>query len=145
MVNCISMCVNGEWRVSSNHSRLEIYNPFNHEHLVTLIEPSKQEIVDLITNSVETFNNHRLDSEQRFQILSKAASLLQERKDEIARVISKDCGKPIRDAESEVLEPLRLFNVRQKKAKEFMVTPRNYYLLQGLTIPLVLRYVNPLV
>lgn len=117
MLNPISMFVNGEWVISSSSSMLEIVNPYNGEHLVTLVEPTKQEISNLILNSFETFNRDKLEPERRFQILSNAAALLRERKNEIAQVISKECGKPIRDAVSEVLRAVTTFQCSAEESK----------------------------
>lgn len=118
MVQSISMFVNGKWIQSGSDARqMDIFNPYNGEHLVTLIEPSRQEMSDLVANSAETFHRHKLNPDERFDILSRTASILRERKNEVARVIASDCGKPIRDAEGEVQRAVTTFQISAEESK----------------------------
>lgn len=117
MDKLISMHCDGRWMLSNSGNRLEIFNPWNGEKLVTLVEPSKDEVDMVIRNSVETFQTNKLTLDQRFEILSGLAALLKKRKREIATVISQDCGKPVRDAELEVSRAVTTFQVSAEESK----------------------------
>ncbi|WP_141430798.1 aldehyde dehydrogenase family protein [Bacillus sp. 03113] len=140
MEKLISIYSNGEWIVSSNDSKLEVFNPWNNETLATLVEPTVYEIDQVIQNSVETFRAKKLNPDQRFEILSKVAALLKERKTEVAAVISKDNGKPIRDAEIEVLRAAKAFQDSAEEAKrihgytEELLPPAGADYSLGLTV-----------
>ncbi|WP_445487704.1 aldehyde dehydrogenase family protein [Niallia sp. 03133] len=115
--NVISMYKNGEWIISANDARLDIYNPWNKEKLATLIEPTFTEMKQLIKNSVETFHTNKLSLNERSEILAMTATLLKERRKEIAVIIVEDCGKTIKDAEAEVNRAIDTFQSSSEEVK----------------------------
>lgn len=120
MTTTISVHCNGKDTVSKSddNNTLEFFNPWNNEKLITLIEPTQEEVKNVITNSVETFEKKRLTPQERYEILSKAAEILKERKREVAKVISKDNGKPIKDAETEVMRAHITFQLSAEEARK---------------------------
>jgi len=90
----------GEWVESDQE--LEIRNPFDDTLIATTFNASREQLETAIVAAQTVFPMLRAQPTfERVEMLRAFASKLKERRDEIARMIALEAGKPIRDAEVE--------------------------------------------
>lgn len=90
----------GEWRTSDQP--LEIKNPYNNEVVGLTWFASEQDYEDAVVAAGQAFEQTRkLGSYERAQILQRIADGMAARQEEIAQIIAREAGKPIRDARVE--------------------------------------------
>lgn len=106
----------GEQEIITN-SQQPVYDKYSND-LIAYVSTANQEHVDLaVSSALEAFNNDRLTPYDRYEILNKAAHLLQERKEEIARTLVGEVGKTIADARGEVDRAIQTLTLSSEEAK----------------------------
>ena len=110
--------VGGEWRVSSR--KMEVKNPYNGE-VVGLVNLATEEIMEEALSKADTAFHvtKSLPAYERSKILADVSSKLAERRADIARIMSLESGKPIKDAEAEVDRAIFTFKVASSEAERF--------------------------
>jgi len=111
------------------HARetLEVRNPFNDEVVGEVSRPSAEHVDDGIRSAVTAFSETRsLPSYRRADILEKTASGIRNRKEDMARVLCQEAGKPIRHARGEVDRAICTLTLAAEEAKR----------MEGEAIPL---------
>ncbi len=92
--------VAGEWQTSG--TPLEVRNPFSGELVGTTYQASRDQLEQAIVGAERAFEITRhMPTYERAALLKAMAAGLAARRDEVARTISAEAGKPIRDAEVE--------------------------------------------
>lgn len=82
---------------------IESVNPATEEPIERFNEMSDDEIEEAVAAAEEAFATWRLTSfEERSRLMSRAADLLDERKEDLARTMTLEMGKPIGQARGEV-------------------------------------------
>ncbi|MEW5806223.1 MAG: aldehyde dehydrogenase family protein [Acidobacteriota bacterium] len=108
--------VAGEWRESDR--KLQVKNPFNGEALACTYIPGEEDISLAIEGAALSFKETRdLPSYFRSRICQKVASMILERKEEIARVLSLEAGKPISQARVEIERGIATFSAASEEAR----------------------------
>ncbi|MFT4038569.1 MAG: aldehyde dehydrogenase family protein [Thermomicrobiales bacterium] len=93
--------VAGEWQTSDDV--LEVRSPYSCELVGTTYQASKDQLEQAIVGAEQAFEVMRvMPTYERVALLQKMADGLKARRDEVARIIALEAGKPIRDAEVEV-------------------------------------------
>ncbi|MEM0439756.1 MAG: aldehyde dehydrogenase family protein [Sulfolobales archaeon] len=96
-----------------------------------VISPGSGEVIDKVSianerdivrrtidTAYEAFNSFsREPLINRMKILRKAADIMEESKEELARLLALEAGKPIRDARVEVLRAISLFRIAAEEAR----------------------------
>jgi len=91
----------GEWRTSSQ--TLDIRNPYNSDIVGTTSLATDGDLEHAITAAEAAFRAHSgMPSYERAGYLTSIADQLKARRDEVARLVSAEAGKPLRDAIVEV-------------------------------------------
>ncbi|MFZ5997346.1 MAG: aldehyde dehydrogenase family protein [Nitrospirota bacterium] len=106
----------GGRRVETKDS-INVVNPFNNEVVAEVCRAGNEEAgraIELAHNAKATMAN--LPSHKRAEILSNVSALLAKRKEEIARNITLECGKPIRDSRGEVDRSILTFKIASEEA-----------------------------
>jgi len=94
------MYLAGEWAESKE--TLEITNPYNGELIGTTYQASTTQVETAIVAAEAVFPLLRsMPTYERVNFLLAFASKLKARRDEVAKMIALEAGKPIRDAEVE--------------------------------------------
>jgi acyl-CoA reductase-like NAD-dependent aldehyde dehydrogenase len=108
--------VNGKW-VSTGRT-VEIRSPFN-DSLVALIHRAGPDEIDAaIAAAVEAFKTtRRLPSWKRSEVLERVSAGIASRREEFARTISLEAGKPIKTARAEVDRAIFTFKVAGEEAR----------------------------
>jgi len=97
----VKILIDGDWRMSDPRS---IINPFDETELGTYAHATAADLEDAVAaakRGIRAWGN--LGPIGREGIMTRAANLLRERADEIARTITLEQGKTLREARAEVL------------------------------------------
>ncbi len=125
MTKAYNMLIRGKWL--PGRERLEVKNPYNGEVLGTVPIASKKEVDAAIEGAQKAFYTFsQVPAHQRAKILETTSNLINERKREVAETLSKESGKPIRDAIGEVSRAVQTFKFAAEEAKQ----------IHGHTIPM---------
>src|SRR6185312_9338099 len=96
--------VDGTWRTARSGRSLPVVNPATDEVIGTVAHAGIADLDEAIAASVGGFEVWRdTGAFERSRIMQRAASLLRERVDHIATVMTLEQGKPLEQARTEVL------------------------------------------
>jgi glyceraldehyde-3-phosphate dehydrogenase (NADP+) len=117
--------VGGKWKTSSE--KWEVVNPYNNQPVGTTYLASPEDVEEAISAAVAAFKESRkLPAFQRGEMLHRISEGIKGRKEEIARMITLESGKPITDARGEVNRAVNTFQLASEEAKR----------IEGEVIPL---------
>jgi len=110
------MLIGGEWR--EGVERREIRSPFSGEVVSSLWIAGEREVEDAIASAVEGFEEmRRMPSWRRAEALLNLRDGMAERREEFARSIALEAGKPITDARTEVNRGVNVLTLAAEEAK----------------------------
>jgi len=109
------MLIGGEWVEGENY--FEVRNPFTSEVLALVPEASLGDVKNAVTAAQRAFETGRLPSYMRSEILESACRLIAGKKEEFARTITLESGKPIKTARKEVERAIQTFKFAAEEAK----------------------------
>ena len=116
MVREFKLYIGGEWM--SSPETMEIINPYNREVIAKVYRGQPEHVEEATRRAVEAFEEtRRLPGYRREAILSHISRRISERKEEIARTMALEAGKPIRDARVEVGRAVNTFKFAAEEAK----------------------------
>lgn len=95
--------INGEWKASSTGQTLAVHNPFNQQHLGDVPNLSKEDVcfaVESATIAQQQWANYT--AKQRADLLMKWADLIDEHKEDLARIMTAEQGKPLTESRGEI-------------------------------------------
>ena len=96
--------INGIWKPSSSNETLDVINPATEEVIGKASHAKKADLDEALNAADEAFKKWRnVNSYDRYKILRKAADLLRDRSDEIARIMTIEHGKPLGESKAEVM------------------------------------------
>jgi alpha-ketoglutaric semialdehyde dehydrogenase len=100
--------INGQWVAPASGEYLENYNPADARESLGRFPASNAEDVDLAVNAAkEAFKTWRkVPAPRRAEILFKAGEILLRRKDEFARVMTREMGKVLKETSGDVQEAI---------------------------------------
>lgn len=97
------MYIDGEWRQAANGKTFEVTNPATGEVIGEVADGGREEAFAAVAAADKAFASwSRLTAYQRSEHLYKAWSLMIERKEQLARTMTAEQGKPLRAARNEV-------------------------------------------
>ncbi len=106
--NDVQLYIGGVWRKTSE--TLPVINPANENVIGTVAVASPEDLEDALTTAADGFRIWSKTSPwKRAEVLLKAAALLRERSEEIARSITLENGKSINEARLEVIRGCEFF------------------------------------
>jgi alpha-ketoglutaric semialdehyde dehydrogenase len=100
--------INGEWVEARSGRAFEDRNPANHTELIGIFPSSTQEDVnDAVGAAKAAFAKWRLfPAPRRAEILYRAAEILVKRKEDLARDMTREMGKPLSETRGDVQEAI---------------------------------------
>jgi len=117
--------------VASERGQLKSVNPFNGEVLKTYDEMTQEEVDIAIGKADEAFKKWRTTSyKHRAGILSCAAELLRERREELAAIMTAEMGKKIGDALPEIDLCADIFDFYATEGEK-LLAPKEYDTKEG--------------
>jgi glyceraldehyde-3-phosphate dehydrogenase (NADP+) len=106
----------GEWRSSAH--KLEVRTPFNNEVVGTTSFATPDDLEDAIRAAQDAFEVTRtMPTYERAAALDRLKDMLTERQDEIALLMTKEAGKPLRDSRTEVARGIFTLQIAAEEAK----------------------------
>ncbi|WP_047152989.1 NAD-dependent succinate-semialdehyde dehydrogenase [Aneurinibacillus tyrosinisolvens] len=94
--------INGEW-IGNERERMDIINPFNGETIGSVPKMGPHETDMAIEAAYSAFSSwSQLPAQERSRYLKKVADIMIENKEELARIMTLEMGKPIRESRGEV-------------------------------------------
>jgi acyl-CoA reductase-like NAD-dependent aldehyde dehydrogenase len=117
--------VGGEWRSST--LRRQVFNPFLLKAVEDICHATAKDINDAIGAAAAAFQDlKQLTASERSQILKQVASEIEAQRDDFARLITTETGKPISFSRAEVSRAIFTFTTASEEAKR----------LEGSVLPL---------
>ena len=115
------MLINGQWKESkeakNSANTIEVKSPYDGRTIGFVPEAGRTDVEDAIAAADSAFRKIKLSPSERYEILLKTSGLLNERQEEIARILAQEAGKPIRDARTEVSRAVQTFLISAEEAK----------------------------
>lgn len=107
--------LNGSWHA---HGREDVItSPFDHSIVAVVCEATRDDVETAIQGAVEAFHiTRKMSSFQRSSVLRKIADGIRQRREEFARTICQEAGKPIKIARGEVDRGIYTFAVAAEEA-----------------------------
>ncbi|MCP1386807.1 NAD-dependent succinate-semialdehyde dehydrogenase [Corynebacterium sp. TA-R-1] len=97
-----------------------VQNPATNEVVETFDFITADELEDALATAHETFEEWRTRSyEERAELLHKAASLFDDRRDELTKIIAEEMGKSIEEGDGEVDDVVEIFTYYADHGAEF--------------------------
>ena len=124
------MLINGE-EVASHSGKVEIiYNPANQEPVAEVSVGSRQDAKIALEAAKQAFPLwSKTSSQERARVLHAAADLVRERADGIAQLLTKEQGKPLKNAKMEVMSSADVLDYYAEEGKrnygEWIVSPHS--------------------
>ncbi len=110
------LLINGQWEESRNVR--EIQSPYDHSVVGRVHFAEQGQVEEALAAADNAFKQtRRLSSRERCAVLEKTTAGILARKEELARSITLQSGKPIRDARAEVDRAAMTFDIASEEAK----------------------------
>lgn len=107
--------VDGEWLSEGQPS--EVRAPFDGSVLATVVRPTSRQVERAVEASVRAFEvTRKLPSHERQRVLRSVAESISDRREEIARTLAQEAGKPIKTARAEVERATFTFSVAAEES-----------------------------
>src|SRR5215212_6346691 len=104
MYTDLALYINGSWRNGDGRNGEEVLNPATEKPLARLPHASKADLDEALEAAAKGFAIWRATSAyDRAKVLRKAASLVRERADNIAQIMTQEQGKVLAESRGEVL------------------------------------------
>lgn len=108
--------INGEWKESNE--KWDVVNPATGDVIESIAVVGKAETKEAISCAKEAFKTwKKTTGNQRSHYLAETVRLMKERKDELAETVTKENGKPLADAKSEVNSAISYLDWYAEEAK----------------------------
>src|SRR5215831_9767725 len=112
----MKMFVAGNW--IDKPEKIEIHNPYDGTVVDTVPKADQADVEAVLASAVEGAKKMRaMPGYERSQILNRAARLMHERRDQLARTITLEEGKPIREAAAEAARAAETMELSAEEAK----------------------------
>lgn len=99
----VQLFIDGAWRDGSEGQSIEIFDPATGEQIGTVAKATKSDLDAAVASSERGFQIWSgLSAYERSKIMRKAADLLRERKAQVARLMTREQGKPLAEAQGEI-------------------------------------------
>ncbi len=117
----LALFINGSWRVGEGRDAHAVVNPATGDTIAAVPVATAADLDEALVAADKGFKLWRAtDVDARGAILRKAAALLRERSEEIARLLTLEQGKPLAEARGEIAGSAAMFDWYAEEAK------RNY-------------------
>ncbi len=125
MTDNYSFIINGEYCTSDEI--FEVKNPYKGEVVGVVYRPGNSKVEKAIESSVHGFQKSRkLPTYKRSELLTAVATTIDKRKEELATLLCRESGKPIKYAKGEVTRAVSTLSIASEEANRIV----------GETIPL---------
>jgi succinate-semialdehyde dehydrogenase/glutarate-semialdehyde dehydrogenase len=128
-MNCdVSLFIDGEWRAGSSAETIPVVNPATEEVVGQVADATKADLDQALAAAEKGFRRWRKTSAfERSKLMRKAAELVRQRADDIARLMTIEQGKPLAEAKGETLaaaDVIEWFAEEARRAYGRAIPPR---------------------
>ncbi|MCF7852266.1 MAG: NAD-dependent succinate-semialdehyde dehydrogenase [Simkaniaceae bacterium] len=93
--------INGNW--VSTHKKIDVLNPYDYQVIGQAPHASREQVIAAVDVADQAFNRYRFSTPQeRRSLLMRLSQLIREYRDELARMMTLEMGKPLADALGEI-------------------------------------------
>lgn len=105
-----SLLIDGEWRAASDSATVEVENPADLSIVATIPHATEADL-DAALDAAERMRDEwaRTPAWTRSALLRRAARIIMERQDEIARLLTEEQGKPLGESRAEIASAAEQF------------------------------------
>jgi acyl-CoA reductase-like NAD-dependent aldehyde dehydrogenase len=117
--------INGQWKEAKRYE--ELYSPYSGECIAIVAQADEQdtdEAIQVAKAAAKTMA--KMPAHERASILEKVASLLEQRKEEMARILALEAAKPLKTARGEIARTIQTYKFSATEARQ----------IHGETVPL---------
>lgn len=108
--------IGGKWRKSAE--KVEVINPYNNQPIGVTYSASAEDVEIALAAAAHAFQEmRRMPAFRRGEILHQISEGLKSRREEVARTMTLESGKPIADARGEVNRAVSTFQIASEEAK----------------------------
>lgn len=107
--------INGKWQ--ETNEMMEVIDKTNQEVYAKVSKAEEKDVTAAVDAAESAFRNDLTTPYERYEILMNVANLLKERKEEIAKNITHEAGKPIKQARTEVDRAVQTTLLSAEEAK----------------------------
>lgn len=133
----LELFIGGQWCTGSNREAVDVFDPATEELIGKLPVATPQDLDDALESAQKGFQIWRSKSAwERQEYMSRAATFLSERRDDIAEKLALETGKPLADAKGEmdrVVETI-LWNAEEGKRVYGRLMPPRKEGMQQMTV-----------
>lgn len=97
-----ALLIGGEWRQAGDRELIPVLNKYDGSTVASVPEATAADVSDAVSAAEKAFYEQALSPHQRYKVLSKAAELMEDEKEDLARLLVLEVGKTIREARAEV-------------------------------------------
>jgi len=98
------LLIDNEWREAKGNKRIDVVNPATGAKIGHVASASREDLDDALAATQRGFETWRdMSAHERCAIMRKAAILVRERANDIARLLTQEQGKPVGEARIEVM------------------------------------------
>jgi succinate-semialdehyde dehydrogenase/glutarate-semialdehyde dehydrogenase len=106
-----ALLIDGQWRPAANSASYEVTNPATEEVIGTAAQAGPADVAEAIAAAEAGLKAwRRTDPWTRSRIIRRIGQLIEERREEIARLITLEVGKPIDQSRAEVQGTYELYD-----------------------------------
>ena len=117
--------INGQWKDAAR--TYELKSPYSQEAIATVAKAGEEDVKQAIAGAHEAFLEFRKwPAYERAELLYRAVDLIEARKEELAQLLVKEAGKPIKTARGEIDRTIATYQFSAEAAKS----------LSGETVPM---------
>src|SRR5579862_6770161 len=103
MYQDVLLHIGGKWRAATGGRTIGIVNPATEEVIGKLAHASREDLDEALAHAAKGFAVWRkMSAYERSKLLRKAAEILRERAENIARLLTMEQGKPLAEARAEI-------------------------------------------
>ena len=115
----MKMLINGQW--IDKDEKIDVKNPLSGEVIDTVPAGTKEDVKKAIDAAVEGFEiSKNMPVHERVDILYRAAQIMKERQEELARIIATEGSKTIREARGEAARAVNTITLSAEEAKRIL-------------------------
>lgn len=115
------------------HDAVVIKNPYTQAAVAEVFRAGPEDVEFALSQAHEAFQRFRATSvQERFEMLSRLAKLVEQHQEDFARTITAEAGKPVKTARGEVARAIMTFSLAAEEARR----------IHGEVIPLDLASAN---
>ncbi|SDK48494.1 aldehyde dehydrogenase family protein [Sediminibacillus albus] len=115
MLEEFKLFINGQW--TQTGETLDVIDKYTQKPFAKVYKAGEKDVDRAISSAETAYKKHQLTPYKRYQLLKKVSELLIQNKEDLAQTITKEAGKPLKQARTEIERGAQTFEVAAEEAK----------------------------